>query len=306
MTSIEFEPLVTVGIPVFNGAPGIERAVRSVLAQTYQNIEMLVLDNASTDDTGRICRALAEEDRRVRYICNDSNIGQNPNFRRVFELSSGSLFRWMGADDWLEPTCIEASVERMVAMPTAVLVSTYQQHVAADGRVLAAEHTGRRPDQPSAVSRLRAMLFLLRGSSLWIDPVYSLMRSESLGRTDLIRPERFGDQILACEVSLLGPFAHVPAVLSNRGYEALPRGRAAHRQYSGGSDKGWRDRLDGNTQRVQMTATLCRLIWTKPDLAWWERLAGGASVVEHYFRIRLNSVIRRLRRLAGKPPLFEY
>ncbi len=79
----ESEPKVTVGIPIHNGAASIRATIDSVLHQTYRSLEILVVDNASTDDTEAIVTDMASRDARVRYVRNDENIGQNANFNRV-------------------------------------------------------------------------------------------------------------------------------------------------------------------------------------------------------------------------------
>ena len=93
--------VVSVGLPVRNGAERIEHVVRSVLDQDHENLELVICDNASTDDTEELCRELANQDSRIVYHRNPVNIGLLNNFIRVMQLSSGTFFRWVGDDDWL-------------------------------------------------------------------------------------------------------------------------------------------------------------------------------------------------------------
>src|SRR5256885_11135647 len=86
-------------------------AVDSLLAQTFEDFELIVCDNASTDRTGDIARSYAAKDRRVRYACNEQNLGANRNFRRTFELSSGEYFRWTSADDLTDAETLPRSVD---------------------------------------------------------------------------------------------------------------------------------------------------------------------------------------------------
>ena len=76
------EPLVTIGVPVYNGADYLTLAIDSLLAQTYRNVELLISDNASTDGSSEVCAAYAQRDARVRYIRQAHNIGgvENHNF----------------------------------------------------------------------------------------------------------------------------------------------------------------------------------------------------------------------------------
>src|SRR5439155_18261545 len=87
-------PLVSIGLPVRNGEKYLRQALDSLLAQTFADFEIVVCDNCSTDSTGRICRAYAARDRRVRYVRNGRDIGPADNYTRCFELSRGRYFRW--------------------------------------------------------------------------------------------------------------------------------------------------------------------------------------------------------------------
>jgi glycosyltransferase involved in cell wall biosynthesis len=90
---------VSVCIPTFNYGRYIGRAVESVLAQTTRDFELLVVDNASTDETPDVLARF--RDPRLRVHRNESNIGLFGNFRRCLELTSGELVKFLAADDWL-------------------------------------------------------------------------------------------------------------------------------------------------------------------------------------------------------------
>lgn len=113
-------PKVSVGVPVFNGAMTIARAIESLTAQTYRNLEIVISDNASTDATESVCRALAAGDPRVRYVRQPRNIGAASNFRAVLDLALGDYFLWAAADDWRSPDFIELNVSFLEAHPDFV------------------------------------------------------------------------------------------------------------------------------------------------------------------------------------------
>lgn len=108
----ETSPRVSVGIPVYNGERYLGEALDSVLAQRFTDFEVVVCDNASTDDTERICRDYAARDARIRYHRNDTNIGGDRNYNRCVELSRGEFFLGLAYDDLLAPDyvlrCVEA------------------------------------------------------------------------------------------------------------------------------------------------------------------------------------------------------
>ena len=114
-------PRVSIGLPVYNGERFISAAIESILSQNYQDLELIILDNASTDRTGEICRSYAETDRRVRYFRNIQNVGAAANFNLAFQLARGIYFKWAASDDLCRPAFIERCVELLDAQPDAVL-----------------------------------------------------------------------------------------------------------------------------------------------------------------------------------------
>lgn len=123
MPDLQNQPLITVGIPAYNRAEGVARAIRSVLAQDYRNVEIIVSDNASTDGTEETCRRLAETDQRVRYHRHAENRGPTENFRHVLRKSTGRYFMWLADDDWLEPGILGRYASFMESNPDFALVT---------------------------------------------------------------------------------------------------------------------------------------------------------------------------------------
>jgi len=117
-------PLVTVGLPVFNGAAHLQLTIDAILKQSYKNIELIICDNASTDETAKIAAQSASEDQRVKFIKNESNIGIFNNFSRVLREASGEFFMWAAYDDLHSPDFIEECVRHLFANPRAVLCQT--------------------------------------------------------------------------------------------------------------------------------------------------------------------------------------
>ena len=95
-------PLVTIGIPTYRRPQLLRRAIASALAQDHGDVEVVISDNASGDDTDAVCREAVAADRRVRYVPQRENIGAVPNFLAALAAGTGSLFMWLGDDDWLE------------------------------------------------------------------------------------------------------------------------------------------------------------------------------------------------------------
>ena len=116
------KPLVSIGLPTYNRAATLRRAIESALNQDYQNIELLISDNASTDETEAICLAAARQDNRVKYWRQQTNRGATANFREVLRESGGEFFMWLADDDWLDQSYVGSCVQVLLEHPDYSLV----------------------------------------------------------------------------------------------------------------------------------------------------------------------------------------
>jgi len=117
-------PVVSVGMPVYNGESTLAAAIESILSQSFADFELIISDNASTDKTEDICRAFASRDDRIRYIRQSTNIGPANNFKFVLELSSGQYFMWAAADDTRTPGFIQTNLNILESNPDIVFSSS--------------------------------------------------------------------------------------------------------------------------------------------------------------------------------------
>lgn len=101
--------LVTVVICVYNGEAYIDRAIKSILAQTHENFQLLIIDDGSTDGTARIIDEYASEDARIEII-HQQNAGVASARQRGVEMAKGDYLMFVDADDWID----EISIERML------------------------------------------------------------------------------------------------------------------------------------------------------------------------------------------------
>ena len=132
----ETTPLVSVGLPTYNRASSLRRAVDSVLAQDYSNLELIISDNASSDQTASFCEEYATGDVRVRYVRQDVNRGAHNNFATVLDRAVGKYFMWLGDDDWLDKSYLSRCVSVLRARPDVSLVCGVPTYVE-DGRRVA-------------------------------------------------------------------------------------------------------------------------------------------------------------------------
>jgi len=90
---VALSPIISIGMPVYNGQAFIESAIKSILEQTFEDFELILSDNASNDKTQEICLDYKQQDNRIRYFRNEVNLGAAQNYNRVFELSKGKYFK---------------------------------------------------------------------------------------------------------------------------------------------------------------------------------------------------------------------
>lgn len=225
--------LVSIGLPVYNGADVMEGVVRSVLAQDYGDIELVISDNASTDSTEELCRSLADEDSRISYHRQTTNLGLLRNFEYAIRAAHGELYRWIGDDDRLRPTYVTKCVDAFAADPRLLMVTTQISYTdTRDGVVRTQPYEEAKPgsglgsDDP--VERVTELLRLLNQSYLVIDPLYGMVRREpvaALKRRDMPRE----DQVFATRLALAGPWQHINEVLAERHWDIKHRGKLARR-----------------------------------------------------------------------------
>ncbi len=203
------QPTVSLGMPVYNGANFIAATLDSLLTQTYRDFELIITDNASTDDTEAIVRAYAARDGRIRYQRNETNIGGSANYNLTFELARGRYFKWAAHDDLCAPTFLERCVEALERDPDVVLAYTQARAIDDTGRVVK-DYPGKRHfNDPQA--RVRFYEFVLDPHP--VVAVFGLMRRSVLAQTRLIGKYTGSDRPLLSELSLLGKFYEVPEPL---------------------------------------------------------------------------------------------
>lgn len=201
-------PLVSIGVPVYNGLPFLEQALASLRAQTYDPIEIVISDNASTDGTEALCRALAAEDPRVRYHRNDRNRGLVWNHRNALALARGEYFMFAPYDDHFAPTYVERCVELLEREPGHAYVFAETMLIDATGEPIGRELARQRLTDPSTSTRFWDVLVVQGGINF-----YGLARREmwdTIG--DYVAVPR-AERIMLAEMALHGTFGVLPADL---------------------------------------------------------------------------------------------
>jgi glycosyltransferase involved in cell wall biosynthesis len=194
-------PLVTIGIPVFNGEAYLEDAVRSAMAQTFHDLEIVISDNASTDRTAEILADLAAADTRIRVFHNATNLGAAPNYNRCYSEARGRYFKWLAHDDRMKPTYIAAMVEALDSQPDVVLVNAITDYIDEHGRQFATYDSELfRASGPAPVERFGEMV--LRSHSC-VD-FFGLCRKDAMEGSLLHGPFHGADRAFLAQMALRG------------------------------------------------------------------------------------------------------
>jgi glycosyltransferase involved in cell wall biosynthesis len=224
-TSTSAQPLVTIGLPVYNGGKYLAESVDSLLGQTYRRLELVISDNASTDSTRELCEGFAAQDSRVRYSRREQNIGGVRNHSHVVGEARGELFMWASADDRWEPTYVERCVEVLLSDPTVVLAYARNATMDEHGTSTGVYPAGFALDTDDVVDRFRQ----LTQTDNPIEPFYGVMRVAALRRTTPLALHPGFDRFVLAELGLLGRFRQVDEPLyvrrihSDQSVRAFPK-----------------------------------------------------------------------------------
>jgi len=271
--------LVSVGLPVRDGVPHVERALANMLGQSYRPLEVVVSDNCSTDGTEAICRRVAAQDARVRYVRQPRPLTAVENFRAAFEASRGELFLWAAHDDVRSARYVEVLVEALAGRPDASLafgelaefpVGAGDPEAAAepaDDGAVARDTTGL---SPGALAR-----FAFTSNATC--RVYGLIRAACL--RDYGWPEiEFGpDYPLLLHLAARGPIVHAPGAVFYRGRPLEPKDPASRARANSFRDVGRarRARLAWVCARTMSRAYAARGEW-RPAVALFPALFDAA------------------------------
>lgn len=201
------EPLVTVAMPLYNAAASLETALSLIRAQTYRNLDIILLDNASEDATPEICARAAREDPRIRHVRHPRNLGAVANFNAGRELKRGEFFMWSAHDDEKLPEFVAECVAALQRNAAAVMACTWTTIVTRDGESV------HHPYSPAIASpRLGERLAAFVADTQCV-AFYGLYRSSIIDAIGPMDPWLDGDRRYLFKAAIRGPFEVVPRVL---------------------------------------------------------------------------------------------
>ncbi|CAN5858582.1 hypothetical protein BH18ACI4_BH18ACI4_02310 [soil metagenome] len=267
----DLKPLVSVGMPVYNGEKYIRRALNSLLAQDYEKFELIISDNASTDDSWKICREYAAKDSRIKLQAQHQNQGVVANFGAVLASALGPYFMWAAVDDRWMPGFVTALVKKLNEDPNAgVAMSAVERRYEDGGLKDVVRYTG--GAEPSRMSNFRLAKALTAGSMHHLY-IYGLFRTDFLRRAFRDYPQVKGpDRLFMTQIALATKFLYVDEILHVRQVSNAP----LHVKFA--------DDQIGKAQ-LDITAALKKVLTAGPYLLksrvipWHRKLWGPLTVV---------------------------
>jgi glycosyltransferase involved in cell wall biosynthesis len=245
---------VSVGLAVYNGERYLAASIECILKQTFEDFELIICDNDSSDRTEEICRDYAARDARVRYFRNPQNIGGVRNENRTMFLARGEFFKLAAHDDLMSENYLEVSVAALDDNPDVELVTPGVVVIDDQGNELptAAPVAG---TEPTPARRIRALV----DRRYMCEATYGVARTSALRA---IRPQAnflHSDRIVLCELATRAPFLHEPAAVFYR------------RLHAGNVFQDWRGRMSWFQPELKRSGSI--------RLPHWHLLGGYAAMV---------------------------
>jgi glycosyltransferase involved in cell wall biosynthesis len=208
MFDMEF---VSIGMPVYNEERFIEQAIISILNQDFKNFELIISDNASTDQTKEICLKYSKKDSRIRFFSRATTTDSTTNFNYVASIAKGDYFMWASGHDTRDPTFISRCIEIFEKSNSIVLCYSDAIWIDSDGRNIGVEKSDIDTVGISKIKRIKKVFWNLG----YAYPIYGLFRKEKLN--EILPYQRIlgPDIVLLNELSAIGEFAKLPEPLFN-------------------------------------------------------------------------------------------
>jgi len=275
-------PVISIGMPVFNGAAHLAQALESLLAQSFTDFEIILSDNCSTDETPRIIAEYAARDARIHATRQAENIGGLANFRFVLEAARGEFYMWAAYDDWHDPNYLEALHGALVADAGLQMAVPRIVRTRMDGTIAGVT------EMPPMRNLLRLRRILAMLSSSVGGMFYGLYRTDAI-KAAYDRAERDFPYVWAADHLTMLPF-----FINDRAQGVLQT--SFYNRETG---------LSEGRYRPQTAAQLWPFLWSFLRFCFWEVRQSRLSIWEKavclaYLPIYSNDKAVKWRRLMAR------
>ena len=259
-------PLVTIGVPVYNGEAYIKKALKSLVSQDYENIEVIISDNASTDATSLICQEYAGRHPKIKYERNLCNLGAVANFNKLPTLASGKYFMWAAYDDLWDSLYVSRCVRVLESDPSLIGCTTSLRFIDENDSIIQnIDYSGYdNPDLSCSDVGSRIASWLDRSG--WYS-IYGLYRTSAIASQQV--EDSYGSDVLfVLKLLFQGRIANIPDVLFY--YRIFPE-KTEQDRYQGQGESLEQKKL--NFLHTQLALTSLDTIWKSELLKQDEKKA---------------------------------
>ena len=281
------KPLVSIGMPMYNGERYIRKAIDSLLAQDYENFELIISDNASTDSTLLICRECTSSDHRVSVHAQNHNVGALANFKTVLEPARGKYFMWAAVDDYWLPEFISSLVKELEEHPEAGVAMCATERVYEDG-ILFDTIRFKDKNDPNNMNYYQ-MIKGLTSPEKYNLYIYGLFRTNLLRQAISFYPEVPGlDRLFICQIALATRFRYVDQVLHIRMHHDQPSNiRLANEKFN----RMQEDKLVD----IKILLALRQMISKSTIIPWYRKLYMPVVLWRYAWLLLLGRVIPKIK-----------
>lgn len=196
-------------MPVYNEEQFIEQAIVSILNQDYQNFELIISDNASTDQTKDICLKYPKIDLRIRFFSRDLTTDSTTNFNYVASIAKGDFFMWASGHDTREPQFISRCLAAFEKSNFIVLCYSDAIWIDSKGNNIGNEQSDLDTVGMDRIKRIKKVFWNMG----YAYPIYGLFRKDTLNTVLPYQKVLAPDLLLLNELSAIGEFARIPEPL---------------------------------------------------------------------------------------------
>jgi glycosyltransferase involved in cell wall biosynthesis len=211
-------PKLSIGMPLYNGGRFIEKSISSLINQTYTDFELIISDNCSNDDTEEICLKFKENDNRIKYYKQESNLGATSNFNYVLNNSSGEYFMWAAFDDIWDPNFISECIN--VLENNLDCVSVFTHFIIYD---INSYKEIERITPSSLSSDLPSVRIMKSFENLVPNMIYGIHRREILAKNKYIVNQDWNDILIVAHQVFFGKYFILPKYLHMTGINGEKR-----------------------------------------------------------------------------------
>lgn len=208
--SMQHKPKLVIGMPVYNGETHLAETIDSILNQSFSDFSLFISDNASTDNTQKICETYASRDNRIIYYRQPQNKGMAFNFNYVFRPEEAPYFKWAAHDDLLKPDYLLECVNLLDREPSLALAHCPTSRIDNDSNYIKLyKDLGLSGDRVS--ERFWRVLWTIN-----IYEIYSVMRTNCVAKAQTVGDFFGAERNLLTDVLLQGNIAYLDESLFSR------------------------------------------------------------------------------------------